>query len=115
MPTTIPDDAEILAVFDQGVRRPLHVSEVAERLGLPFIVRRPLGEALEAMASRGLLSVMPGSRYRLPKSHTDELGGRFSQNPRGFGFVALEDGGPDAYIPATAILGAMHGDRVLVS
>lgn len=115
MKVTIPDDAEILAVFEDTTRRPLHVSEVAERLGLPFTARRALSEALEAMVSRGLLSALPGARYRLPRKATVEVTGRFSQNPRGFGFVTGEDGGPDVYIPATAVGGTMHGDRVTVA
>src|SRR4051794_2230351 len=114
MKQTIPDDAEILAVFDAASRRPLHVSEVSERLGLPNSARKSLSESLDAMASRGLLQPQEGSRYRVPKKGggSAEVQGRFSQNPRGFGFVNADDGGPDAYIPATAIAGAMHGDRV---
>lgn len=114
MKFTIPDDAEILAVFGTAVQHPLHISEIAERLGLPLTARRPLSEALDAMAARGLLAVLPGSRYRLPRRAAAELQGRYSQNPRGFGFVTAEDGGPDVYIPATAMRGAMHGDRVAV-
>jgi ribonuclease R len=115
MKQTLPDDAEILAVFDAATRRPLHVSEVAERLGLPLTVRRPLNETLDAMASRGLLTPLPGSRFRLPKAGVAELQGRFTQNPRGFGFVNADDAGPDVYIPATGIAGAMHGDRVALT
>src|SRR4029079_18416720 len=115
MKVTIPDDGEILAVFVDTGRKPLHVSDVCDRLGLPLHARRPLNEALDAMASRGLLAVLSGSRYRLPRDGMTELQGHFSQNPRGFGFVATEDGGPDVYVPGTSIRGAMHGDRVAVA
>jgi cold shock CspA family protein len=32
--------------------------------------------------------------------------------PRGFAFVAAEDGGPDVFIPAEGVGPALHGDRV---
>ncbi|MEI8256692.1 MAG: VacB/RNase II family 3'-5' exoribonuclease, partial [Deltaproteobacteria bacterium] len=112
MKKTLPDDAEILAVFEDTARRPLHVTDIAERLGLPITDRHSLGQVLDAMSQRGLLSPLTGSRYRLPKTGVDELLGRFTQNPRGFGFVNADDAGPDVYIPGTGIAGAMHGDRV---
>jgi ribonuclease R len=44
----------------------------------------------------------------------DEVTGRLSLTGRGFGFVAADDGGADVFVPAPAIGGAMHGDRVRV-
>lgn len=116
MGVTIPDDAEILAVFDEDERRKtLHSTDVLERLGLPMVHRRAIEEALDAMAARGLLSALSGSRYRLPKRRqVPEVLGYYTHNPRGFGFVAPEDGREDIYIPATGVAGAMHGDRVAV-
>src|SRR5262249_3962928 len=42
------------------------------------------------------------------------LRGRLIRHPRGFGFVATTDGGPDVFLPAHAIGSAMHGDSVEV-
>lgn len=116
MAQTIPDDAEILAVFDdEEGRKTLHVTDVIERLGLPMFQRRAIEEALDAMTARGLLSALTGSRYRLPKKRqVPEVIGFFTHNPRGFGFVAPEDGSDDIFVPNTSIAGAMHGDRVAV-
>lgn len=116
MAQTIPDDAEILAVFDdEGGRKILHVTDVIERLGLPMYQRRAVEEALDALAARGLLSALSGSRYRLPKKRqAPEVIGYYTHNPRGFGFVAPEDGSGDIFVPNTSIAGAMHGDRVAV-
>jgi ribonuclease R len=44
----------------------------------------------------------------------DSFEGVLGLNPRGFGFVAAV-GKDDLYVPADAIGGAMHGDRVLVT
>jgi ribonuclease R len=116
MGPTIPDDGEILAVFDaRDARTALHVTEVLERLGLPQFKRRALEEALDAMTSRGMLTVSSGDRYRLPRKRVvPELAGYYTHNPRGFGFVAPEDGSDDVFVPGTSIAGAMHGDRVAI-
>jgi ribonuclease R len=116
MVQTLPDDAEILAVFDdEDGRKTLHVTDVIERLGLPMYQRRAVEEALDAMTARGLLSALTGSRYRLPKKRqVPEVIGYYTHNPRGFGFVAPEDGSDDIFVPNTSIAGAMHGDRVAV-
>ena len=73
-------------------------------------------------------SPMPGARtaqrerrpHSAPRprsaSHADswQFSGRLHLNPRGFGFVAPEEGGPDAFIAPPSIGSAMHGDRVEV-
>jgi ribonuclease R len=116
MGATIPDDAELLAVFDdEEARRTLHSTDVLARLGLPMFQRRSVEEALDAMSARGLLQSLSGSRYRLPKKRqVPELIGYYTHNPRGFGFVAPDDGSDDVFVPATSIAGAMHGDRVAI-
>ena len=42
------------------------------------------------------------------------VNGIFSSSKSGFGFVSLEDGGRDIFIPADKTLGAFHGDYVEV-
>jgi ribonuclease R len=107
------DDAALLAALKGSAHRPLHVSEVSAALGLSMAARRQLSDALEALVARGLVTSMPGSRYRLPRQSTGtRIEGLFSQHPRGFAFVAANDGGDDVFIPATSILGAMQGDLV---
>lgn len=108
------DDATLLAVFPPGAARPLHVAEVAQALSLPMTERRRLTEALEVLAERGLLAQLPGGRFRRKKEDGAHLEGRFSQHPRGFGFVTASDGGADVYVPGNSIAGAMHGDLVRV-
>lgn len=114
MKPTVPDDAALLAAL-RSAARPMHISEVATHLGLPLSSRRRLSDALAALVERGLAHEMPGARYRLPKQAGAALEGRFTQHPRGFGFVTANDGGADVFVPNTAILGAMHGDLVAVT
>ncbi len=110
-----PDDATVLAILRGSTHRPFHISEVAEALGLPLAARRALSEQLDALVTRGLVASMPGSRYRLPRERGVQVEGRFAQNPKGFGFVSAADGGADVFVPPTGILGAMHGDLVMVT
>jgi ribonuclease R len=112
MKTTIPDDAALLAALRDSASHPMHVSDIGRSLGLPISARHVLSEALDALVSRGLLAAMPGSRYRLPRARGARVEGHFSQHPRGFAFVVPSDGGDDVFIPATSVLGAMHGDLV---
>jgi cold shock CspA family protein len=114
MKPKIQDDATLLAVF-RSATKPLHVSDVARSLDVPMSARHSISEALDALVARGMLASMPGSRYRLPRTQGTVLEGNFIQNPRGFGFVAPSDGGEDVFIPAGAVLGAMHGDLVSVT
>ncbi len=114
MKRSMLDDATLLAVFSHGTSRPLHVAEIAQSLGFPLSERHRLSEALEVLAERGLLSQLPGARFRRKRDDGVRLEGRFSQNPRGFAFVSASDGGADVYVPGNSIAGAMHGDLVVV-
>ncbi|MDP3276763.1 MAG: ribonuclease R [Deltaproteobacteria bacterium] len=116
MSSTLPDDAVILAAFDDESRKALLSSEVLEKLGLPTFQRKLLEQALDALAMRELLSKTSAGRYRLPKRRaaSSTLVGYYNHNPRGFGFVVPEDGSEDIFVSATSIAGAMHSDRVAV-
>lgn len=55
---------------------------------------------------------MSDNRYEL-SSRTEFIVGPYEANPRGFGFVLLEDG--DIFVPARARGGALPGDTVMVA
>ena len=54
------------------------------------------------------------SPWHRPPPRGATIEGYLSMTPRGFGFVAAEDGGPDVFIPPHAVGPALHGDRVEV-
>src|SRR5580658_9477353 len=59
----------------------------------------------------------PGLQSSDPGAGQGEREGLLSVHPRGFGFVASVGpgaAGDDVFVPAEALGGAMHGDRVLV-
>ncbi len=65
--------------------------------------RRP---AVKGHAPRGVGVSAAGGGRMVP--------GRLQRNPRGFGFVTPDEGGPDIFIPPPAMGDLMNGDRVLV-
>lgn len=113
MPSPL-DDAALLAALRDSQHRPLHVSDIARALGLTLASRHELSLALDALVARGLVASMPGARYHLPRARGVRVEGHLGHHPRGFGFVTAGDGGDDIFIPATGMLGAMHGDLVAV-
>jgi ribonuclease R len=106
----------------------MHLMEVVLALDLPKSSRDEVRGVLEDLKELGLAREMPGNRFRLEDrkkktghgpevpeaSKGDVIQGWLTKNARGFGFVAVEDGGPDVFVPAPAIGHAMHGDRVSV-
>ena len=106
------DDGTLLGVLQEHAPRAMHGMEVVAALGLGPAARHEVSEALERMAEKGLVHLLPGGRYRLPKDVGTRVQGRFVQHPRGFAFIEANDGRGDVFVPPTGVLGAMHGDLV---
>jgi ribonuclease R len=109
------DDSALLGALRESTQRPQHITDVVRTLGLAPSERHAVSAALDGLVARGLVAAMPGSRYRLPRDRGTRVEGHFHQHPRGFAFVMASDGGEDVFIPATSVLGAMHGDLVAVT
>ncbi|MCA9608342.1 MAG: RNB domain-containing ribonuclease, partial [Myxococcales bacterium] len=110
----------------------MHLMEVLGRLGLDKSERDALRDVLDGLTGLGMAQEMPGNRFRIarrkrpagdgnapPERRKTEsqidVSGWLSIHPRGFGFVAAEDGGPDVFVPASQLANALHRDRVRVS
>jgi len=98
--------------------RPLHIHEIASRLGLTEGAYEPLRRVLDDLCWDGSVVALPGQRFRLARAREERRGkeheGTLNVNPRGFGFVAVLDLPDDVYVPAEAMAGALHGDTVAI-
>ncbi|MCB9656401.1 MAG: ribonuclease R [Sandaracinaceae bacterium] len=56
----------------------------------------------------------PRTPWQRPAARAASVAGYLTVTPRGFGFVAAEDGGPDVFVAPTAMGAALHGDKVEV-
>lgn len=96
--------------------RPMHVGELASRLGVGPRDRAALREAIDELVFRGVLAQLAGQRYRLRPQAVAErsraVEGVLHVNARGFGFVGQSSIEQELYVPAEAMAGALHGDRV---
>jgi ribonuclease R len=107
--------ADVLAQQNQ----PLHIHEIATRLGLTEGAYSTLRRVLDDLCWDGSVEALSGQRFRLAKSarqttkHTEHLG-ILSANPRGFAFVAGAGLSDDVFIPPEGLAGAMHGDTVAI-
>ena len=96
-------------------RRALHAAEIASRLG----IRRDaaFSAVLDDLVGDRILIARAGRRYRLAPEVRERRGalleGIVHANPKGFAFVKL-GASDDVFVPAEAIGGAMHGDRVQI-
>lgn len=70
-------------------------------------------EQLDLLEREGLLVKSRKGRYMPPETY-DLFPGIMRGNRRGFGFVTLDDGSRDVYIPKTCMGTAIEGDRVLI-
>ncbi len=117
----------VLGALKERAPRAMHLMEVVAALSLDKSRRDEVRDVLEELKGLGMAREMPGNRFRLSERRPrgaapqpperpkgDELVGWLSRHPRGFGFVAAEDGGPDVFVPGSGLGAAMHGDRVRV-
>ena len=124
----------------QVTTTPLTGQEIAQRLHLRKIDRRPLFKMLGKLKKRGAVEEISGNRYQLAggnkkrqedsrepqeqqlsrptQQNRDEVKGRLVLHQDGYGFVVPATPIPgmdgDIFIPRGGIEDAMHGDHVLV-
>jgi ribonuclease R len=105
----------ILGVMQEETYRPLKQHEIAAVLGLVEAERPDLRSQLKQMASEGIVELLKGNRWALPRP-AELLEGRLHMTDKGFGFVIHDSEDlPDTFIPKPYIGAAMHMDRVQVS
>ncbi|HZO15252.1 MAG TPA: ribonuclease R [Polyangiaceae bacterium] len=98
-----------------SAKRAMHVAEIGQRLAVGDRAR--LRDALDALVDDGIVLPQAGQRFRLSPGARPAVApveGMIHVNPKGFAFVRPSGETDDVYIPADAVAGAMHGDRVAV-
>ena len=123
---------DVLSALKTRAPRAMHLMEVVGALKIAKRRADAVRDVLEELRDLGMAQEMPGNRFRLanepaprrasgarrgpePRAETStEATGWLSIHPRGFGFVATDDGEDDVFIPPTGRSNAMHGDRVRV-
>ncbi len=94
---------------------PLSAEELAAKLGLTAPDRfDALSRRLAAMLRDGQLLANRRGQY-VPAQKTDMLAGHVIANPEGFGFLRLDTGGEDLFLPPREMRKVFHGDRVLAN
>lgn len=94
---------------------PVTAKDLAMHLGLSAPDRfEILGRRLAAMLRDGQLLVNRRGQYAVAQK-LDLLAGHVIANPEGFGFLRLDTGGEDLFLPPREMRRVFHGDRVLAS
>lgn len=91
--------------------KPLAPEVVLEEF--PAEERDAAAAAIERLLSENRLILTRKRKLALPEQ-TGLTYGRIQGNARGYGFFIPEDGSADLFVPADAMHGAMHGDKVWV-
>lgn len=108
-------DGRVVEALRAHAPRGLKPKEVARFLGVAGSAYRDLRDRMKEMGRSGRLLTIRGGRYVLPTADAERQVGVLALIRSGAGFVALDRGGPDVFVPADALSSALHGDRVEVS
>ena len=104
-------DSEILEKLREKGSRIVSFRDLVRKLNVREKDEDELRERLEALERRGDVARVRGEKYSAIE-FTNQVAGRITVRPEGFGFVLVKDG-PDLYVPRTGMHGAMDGDTVL--
>jgi ribonuclease R len=92
---------------------PMKIKEIAILLQVPKESRDELRSLLDALVLEGKVELSAKGKYRKASAKFAE--GIYEANPRGFGFVRVENREEDIFIPEDKAGNAMHLDRVQVA
>src|SRR5690625_62403 len=104
------DRGTVLEFFATNAQRPWHEQDIARKLKLDD--RTELRALLNELTEHGALIRTRRRTYGLPQE-MNLLVGRLQVTAGGNGFVILDEGGDDLFVPADQLGGAWDGDRVV--
>jgi ribonuclease R len=90
-------------------KKPMHFNELARLFSLDKKGRKALKKLLKKLKKEGTI-IVEGGRYRLAQEEV--VVGTVLANPNGFGFLEVEEGKKDIYIPPFEMERLLHGDRI---
>lgn len=103
----------IIAFMKEEAYKPLLFDELVIVLDVPESDIEMFREMMNELESEGRVFKTKRDRYAVPE-RVNLVTGRLQGHERGFGFVIPdEEGTADIFIPADALNGAMHGDKVV--
>ncbi len=92
--------------------KPMKSREMANFFCVPKEDRAQFRNILDELIREGKIVLDERGRYRLPEDRINT--GVFMATSRGFGFVRIEGGGGDVFVPEPYISSAFDGDLVMV-
>jgi ribonuclease R len=117
----LPSRSLVLSTLEQNAE-PLTLDELIAHFGLKKLnEQEAFAKRLVAMVREGQLvaadrrgGFKPTGQEPQKKPPTNTVEGRVTVHKDGYGFLAVEGGGPDVFLPPRQVRGLMHGDRARV-
>lgn len=105
----IPSREHILSFFEKKSHK-LH--ELCDLLAIDHHQKKPLTHRLKAMVRDQQLNCDQRGVYHKFSAKSGVMTGTVTANPKGFGFIALDEGGKDLRLSSKQMQLVFHGDRV---
>lgn len=105
-------EEKVLGFINDKAYVPMSIGEIAAFLRVPKRDKPALQAILERLEEKGEIVLTRKKKYE-SATNGSYAAGRYRCTPKGFGFVACDDGSDDIFIPLSAAYGAIDGDRVL--
>lgn len=99
-------------ILEHVTKQPLSFYDLVDALEINGKQKKPLTHRLRAMVRDQQLSVDRDGLYEVFDAEKDVMLGTINANPKGFGFVILDEGGKDLRLSAYQMKQTFHGDRV---
>ncbi len=102
---------KIVTLINDNAYVPMLPKELEFFMEVPANERDVFNQIITELVTEGKVITTKKGKLISPSSQ-GLIPGLFESNPRGFGFLRCDDGSEDIFIPANAVGGATHKDRV---